>query len=207
MRFYEVHPDLPVTSVEGGREVHHLEGFRVTMRPAPGVCMGSDDQLGSRTILPLGKSITRYLGHREDSSESFRLLFGKLTDTNSGLCLVAQTEEEARRDDRALLLIDVCTDPSAGVTTRIVEARDRTCPETITYTSEGGGGRQLYLFKPGNGLFISTTWHGQPHLMRHKFILEWNGSHLVEIPCHRSRRPRHQRERQASPHETVLTAP
>ena len=204
MKFYEVHPDLPVTS-DDGREVHHLEGFRVTLRPAPGICMGPDNQLGDCTVLPLGKSITRYLGHREDGAEAFRLLFGKLTDTTAGLCIVAQTEEESRKDNRALLLIDVSTDPEADVTTKIVDAHGRTRPETVTATNEGGCGRLLCLFRPGDGLFVNTTWRRQAQQVRHKFILEWDGSHLIEIPCHRERRPRHQRQ-QVVPHLDVTSS-
>lgn len=185
-------------------EVHDSPrpGFRVNLSPGrAGVQMGVDDQHGA-TVLPLGKSLVRLLGHENDQDEPFLLLRAQLKDTTAGLCLVRQSEESARAEQRALVLIDrwfVDEKPTGAV--RIAVAYGRNQPDLITYTHGTSGRREMYVFSKGDALYIH--WVGDEHEPEKRFIIEWDGAELKEILC----QPRGRRSRYRSVAKEVQQSP
>ncbi len=185
-------------------EVHeHLEpGFKLVLKNGDAmVPMGYDDEHKGPIWLPLGNSIESALRHPEDQELEFKLLHAGLDDTTSGLKLVAQTKTEARNDQRALVLVDGCTDPEVGVT-NIAEAFDRTMPELITHSSGSGMTRRLYLFGPGDALFISWSARSLGTNRPKRFIIAWDGYSLTESLVSR---PRRRQFRSAKKQEQVRT--
>lgn len=171
-------------------EVHeHLEpGFKLVLKQGEAmVPMGYDDEHKGPIWLPLGNSIEAALRHPDDQALEFKLLHAGLDDTTSGLKLVAQTRTEAYQDERALVLVDGCTDPEVGVT-NIAEAFDRTTPELITHSSGSLMTRRLYLFKPGDALFISWSARSLGTNRPKRFIIAWDGEALTESLVSRPRR-------------------
>lgn len=176
MRFFEIH-DIPRADSQKFSE----EGFQISMTPYPCVALGPDHEWG-HTVLPLGKSIHRHLAHPEDREVPFRLLFGNLKESNSGLCLVAQTEEAASRDKRALILIDCCHEAGHINGALIRTAHGCSEPEELSHVQHEGYKRNIYIFRPGSGLFIDLP--AAPD----KFVIEWDGQRLLEAVCRRRRR-------------------
>lgn len=169
-------------------EVHDgpRPGFRLNLRHGyAGVCMGQEGTCES--WLPLGNSIERALSHPDDQQLQFQLLRAKLEDTTSGLCLVKQTEDEARAERKALVLVDGCTDREIGVT-NIAEAYGRSMPELVTYVESGGCVRRLYVFKPGDALFISWPARALNAHKPKRFVIAWDGEKLEETAVGRPRR-------------------
>lgn len=185
MWLFEVHDDVRA-------------GFRLILKAGEaGVPMGYDETTNGSAWLPLGNSIERALVHPDDQDLEFQLLRAKLEDTTSGLCLVKQTEEEARAEQLALVLVDGSTDPEVGVT-NIAEAFGKPTPELITYARGNGHTRQLYVFKPGDALFISWSAKALDAPRPKRFIIVWDGERLRELavgrPRRNSRPPRKVRE-------------
>lgn len=171
-------------------EVHDSPrlGFRLNLRRGfAGVSMGYDDATNGESFLPLGNSIESALDHPDDQGLAFSLIRAKLEEKTSGLCLVKQTEDEARDERKALVLVDGCLDRDVGIT-YIAEAYGKPTPELVTYTQGRGWVRKLYVFKPGDALFIS--WPAKALGTQHpkRFVITWDGSDLVETPVGRPRR-------------------
>lgn len=192
MWLYEVH--------EGPRP-----GLRVSLSSAHvGVQLGFDDEYATPAVLPLGRSLTRLLVHKDDEQSPFMLMRANLEETTAGLCLTKQSEEEARAEKKALVLIDGRT--VAGGVTHIGHARGKPAPELVTYTQGDGCRRELYVFKPGDALFISWAHEGS---RPKKFVIEWNGQDLVEQAVARRWERHHQkrrgRQQEASPQQPRVT--
>jgi hypothetical protein len=152
--------------------------------------MGHDDEVGNQTILPLGGSLWKLLTHPADQTEEFRLLRGNLEETTAGLVLVKQSEKEAREEKRALVLVAGCHDESLG-TTKIYTAYDHTSPDPITYTQGDGCKHALFIFRPGDGLFISWPAEALGSTRPKSFIVSWDGTEMKERVVNRNpRRPR-----------------
>lgn len=163
MKLYEVGEDIRA-------------GFKFTVQEdkKPHITVAVlDDEYGGPACLPLGNSLCRELRHPDDQGQSFLLLWGKLDYQTAGMMLVAQTETEAARDHRALVLIDRCY---VGELMTDVESVDgRTQPEHLTYAAGDGVRRDLFLLRPGDALYI--RWHKDLiGARRHrKFIISWDG--------------------------------
>lgn len=191
-------------------EVHDSPrpGFRLILKHGEaGVPMGYDDKSGGPTWLPLGNSIERLLAHPDDQDREFELRHAHLEEKNIGFVLTGQTKGEAALEKRALVLVDGCTDREIGVT-NIAEAFGKTMPELVTYTQGGGMARRLYIFKPGDALFISWSASALGTDKPKRFIISWDAEkqELVETavgrPRRNSRQPRKQiRHRPLAPRE------
>lgn len=143
MRFYEVSE-----TIRPGFSIVQEEGYK------PYVSMvAHDDEYGTPACLALGRSIYRELQHPNDTSEQFRLHWGKYVNTTAGYMLVSQTKEERDADTRALVLITRCYLPNAGIT-KVESADDYLKPDHLTYAKGDGIRRELFLMQPGSGLFI-----------------------------------------------------
>lgn len=179
-------------------EVHDAprRGFRVSLRPGQAVVpMGIDEETKCQAVLPIGKSIMRHLDYSADSGKSITLLRARLDYTTAGLMLVRQDERDAIAERRALVLFDENHDPASGIT-RVESSMLHSQPQLITWTKGDSCVRSLYLFRPGDGLFVcwSATDDGTPGRPK-RFIVHWNGSELVETPCQRQRPKRRRRRR------------
>lgn len=194
-------------------EVHDSPrpGFRLILKQGEaGVPMGYDEKDKSDTWLPLGNSVEKWLAHPDDQNQEFVLLHAHLEEKSIGFCLTGQTTEEAALEKRALVLVDGCTDREIGVT-NIAEAFDKPMPELVTYTQGGGHTRRLYIFRPGDALFISWSAASLDANRPKRFVITWDAEQqqLVETAVGRPRRhskppKKHapqQERRQAQPRE------
>ncbi len=143
MHLYEVGTDVRV-----GFKVNIREGKKPVID-----LVAKDEETGGPTCIALGNSICRELRHPDDWAQPFRLKRANFRDTNAGLVLVSQSEEEGVLDNRALVLIDRCKLPGVRLT-EVVSAREYTDPEQVTYSAGDGVRRDMFLFRPGNGLLI-----------------------------------------------------
>lgn len=173
-------------------EVHEgpRPGFKLVLdKGEADVLMGYDERVKGPTRLPLGNSIEGALVHPDDQQETFVLRHANLEEKNIGFCLTAQTKDEAAKDERALVLVDGCTDPEVGVT-NIAEAYGKPMPELVTFTHGNGTTRRLYLFKPGDALFISWPARALESNRPKRFIISWDAQkkQLVEEAVGRPRR-------------------
>lgn len=173
-------------------EVHDSPrpGFKLVLKQGEaGVPMGYDDKVKGDTWLPLGNSVERWLAHPDDQQEKFVLMHAHLEEKNIGFCLTAQTADEAALEKRALVLVDSCVDRELGVT-NIAEAFDKPTPELVTYTSGAGSSRRLYIFKPGDALFVSWSAASLGTSRPKRFIITWDAEkrQLVETAVGRPRR-------------------
>ncbi len=166
MRFFEVQDEV-------------RDGFRVSMKPTPGINLGGDEDSDGFVRLPLGSSLRNVLTHPEDLAEAFYLLYGKLEHTSAGLMLIAQPPEEREKDTTALVLVERCDYAPAGIK-RVDVAYGKGQPECVTHVREVGLGRDLYLFHPGDGLYID--WD-DPTTGRRRFIIAWDGRELSTLIC------------------------
>lgn len=185
-------------------EVHEYLrcGFGVVLRPGrAGVPLGFDGEASVPQYLPLGHSIDGLLKHPEDAEENFRLHWGALDEKTSGLCLVHQTETEARADRKALVLVDGCVDEELGVTT-IEQARGRPMPELITYTQDSSMRRALYLFNEGEALYVCWTARSLDAKKPRRFVITWDGEQLRLLQ--RASRPWTPRHSMPVPREETL---
>lgn len=163
MRFYEVsetiRPGFPIVQEEG-----HAPYVSIT---------AYDDEYKTPACLALGSSICRELKHSDDQREPFRLLWGSFEHTTAGDMLVAQTEEESNEDNCALVLITRCYLPNVGIT-RVESADGHLNPERLTYAQGDGVRRDLFIMRPGTGLFIKWDKRltGASHHL--KFIIAWD---------------------------------
>ena len=196
-------------------EVHDSPrpGFRLILKQGEaGVPLGYDEETKGDTWLPLGNSVERWLVHPDDQAEEFVLLHAHLEEKSIGFCLTGQSKEEAALEKRALVLVDGSTDREVGVT-NIAEAFDRPMPELVTYTEGAGHTRRLYIFKPGDALFISWSAASLDSNRPKRFIISWQEveernaegettrvMRLLETPVGRPRRnskqPRKQQKHQ-----------
>jgi hypothetical protein len=177
MWLFEVHDDV-------------RPGFRLILKSGEaGVPMGYDDKVKGDTWLPLGNSVEKWLRHPDDQQQEFKLLHAHLDEKNIGFCLTGQTTDEAALDERALVLIDACTDREIGVT-NVAEAFGKTMPEFVLYTKGDGHSRRLYIFKPGDALFISWSAASLDSNRPKRFVISWDAEkkQLVETAVGRPRR-------------------
>lgn len=167
MRVYEVSEEIQ-------------EGCRVTLRPTPGVPMGNAKDTKEPVIVPIGNSLGRLLVHPEDQQARFRLMWAKLDVKPNGLFVVAQ--EEAERDEEAMVWVDLCHDEEIGFT-RVGVSREpgHTHPLPLKAVTSNGLQRVLYVFKKGDGLFLSipaeATLDGKPKRM----VIWWDGQQLHQL--------------------------
>ena len=163
MRFYEVtetiRPGFPVVQEEGHTPYVSMVAY--------------DDEYKTPSCLALGSSICRELKHQEDKNEPFRLLWGEYVYSTAGGMLIAQTKEESDADNCALVLVTRCYLPRIGITK--VESADKyASPERLTYAQGDGVRRDLFIMRPGTGLFIKWDKRllgADRHL---KFIIAWD---------------------------------
>jgi hypothetical protein len=160
-----------------------------------GVPLGIDKPSGITILLPVGKSISRWMGHPDDSEGSFKLHRAALKHAPSGRTLVKQPESEALVERKALVFVDCCVDQELG-NTRIDRARGKRPPEHIAGFEGPGYTRELFLFEPEDALFI--CWPAAalevPTGRPKRFIISWDGRQLLEEPCQRRLPPRYARE-------------
>ena len=153
-------------------------GFRVSMSPGPAhVLLGRDDACGNRTCLPIGHSIRKYLEHEDDADADIRLNHARLEERNVGLILVRHSVEEAREERKALALVYGCSDPELGET-RAEEAWGHGKPEQVTFTQGDGCRCDLYVFRPGDALYIHWPATVLGTHRPKKFIAEWDGEQM-----------------------------
>jgi hypothetical protein len=160
-----------------------------------GVPLGINEDNGATILLPVGKSISRWMNHPDDADGTFKLHHASLRVGPSGRCLVKQLVEESIAERRALVFVDCCVDQELG-RTRIDKARRRTAPEAIASFEFPGYTRELFKFKPGDALFICwpaaalEEFTGRPK----RFIIAWDGQQLAEEACQRRLPPRPPRQ-------------
>lgn len=154
-----------------------------------GVPLGIDKPTGTTILLPVGKSISRWMTHPDDAGGGFILHQAVLKHPPSGRCLVRQPLNEAMSERRALVFVDCCVDEELGMT-RIDKARRRKTPEYIAGFQGQGHTRDLFLFEPGDALFI--CWPAAAIGVRSpkRFIISWDGQQLLEEACQRRLPPR-----------------
>lgn len=134
MRLFEIHSEV-------------RPGFRITIEPGRiGV------RVGEEQFLPLGNSIAKFLAHPDDQRENFLLLHAELQEAPRGLCLTKQGEKEAMEDPEALVFV-IRNNDEQGVT-RVEPSRKHPTPALILTGTSPGYVRELYLFKPGDGLYF-----------------------------------------------------
>ncbi len=177
---------------------HIEDGFKLVMRGNEAlVALGYDTDANGPVWLPLGNSLERALKHPDDQRQDFRLLHARLEEKSAGMVLTAQTREEALAEGKALVLVEGCIDQSLGVTS-IAEAYGRSKPEQISYTEDGCIIRRLFVFKPGDAIFISWSAAALDRDYPKRFILSWEEGVLKELPVGRRprnfRRPRKEQE-------------
>ncbi len=185
MWLFEVHDDV-------------RPGFRLSLRPGrTGVSLGYDEEIGGESWLPVGSSIDKWLRHPDDQDLSFGLRHANLEDKNIGLCLTEQTAAEAARDDRALVLIEGCIDAEAGFVD-IADAHNRPAPSLVTYASGNGHVRKLYLFKPGDSLYVNWSARALNANQPKRFIITWDADakELLAEPLRRPHRGWRSKKRQ-----------
>lgn len=154
---------------------HIRPGFKLTTEEGrrPSVpLLAFDNEAKGPTCVSLGNSLCKLLRHPEDRGTQWTLLWGKLRDTNVGLTLVAQTEEAAKKDRQALVLLDRCYLPNVPLT-EVVSTYEYADPERLTYSVGEGHQRDLFLFKPGEGLLIRWDRRLLGTNKDLKFILVW----------------------------------
>lgn len=151
-------------------------GFKVVLAEGkvPVVPMVSKSiETGGPTVIALGKSICRELHHPDDRKRTFRLNRADYHETTAGLMLVAQSEEQNAKDERALVLIDQCWLPTVPMTD-VRPAKQYTKPEHLAYSVGDETRRDLFLFLPGNGVFVHWDYRLIPEATEHlRFILAW----------------------------------
>jgi hypothetical protein len=161
-----------------------------------GVPLGVNADNGTTILLPVGKSISRWMNHPDDADGTFKLHHAALRIAPSGRCLVKQLVEESIAERKALVFVDCCVDQELG-RTRIDKARRRTAPEAIASFEFPGYTRELFKFRPGDALFICwpaaalETFTGRPK----RFIISWDGQQLTEEACQRRLPPRQARRK------------
>lgn len=139
-------------------------GFLIDMEPEPRVKAQLD---ATRVlVLPLGRSIKRYLVHPEDTQQQFRMRFGDLQDSTQGLVLVKQEIEEAKNDQRALVLIGLVTDPTEGEAIRFDPPRDGRAPQVLQ--------DRILVFEPGDAMRVNYLSRVAPFQTE----LEWDGRRM-----------------------------
>lgn len=166
---------------------HVEQGFKLAWRNGEVlVALGYDTAANGPVWLPVGNSIERELRHPDDSGLPFHLLHAKLEDKN-GMVLTAQSEAEAIKEGRALVLVEACCDPELGAT-NVAEAYGRSKPELFSYTEDGSMIRRLFIFKPGDAVFISWSARSLGTEHPRRFIIAWDGQQLTEQAVGRPRR-------------------
>jgi len=179
-------------------------GVRLVSQPGRvGVPLGEIAENGMTRLLPVGKSISRLMAHQDDQKGTFTLYRAALKSPPSGRCLVRQPATDARAEKKALVFVDRCLDQELG-TTMVAKARGKRPPERIAEFLGDGCSRTLFLFEPGDALFI--CWPagalGEERAKTAKrFVIAWDGCQLLETPCQRMLPPRNAREPAASQRE------
>lgn len=187
MRWFEVSDSI----TEGCRLGHGANG--------PGIPMGIDAETGVAQYIEFGNSLTRLLKHPDDYLAGFRLHWAGLTQGPSP-CAVAQTQEEAIADGKAIVLLDRAYDEDAGVT-KVAEAWQRGRPDLLRYVVSRGLVRAMYLFSKGNGLYVK-----HPRSMGDmRFEMVWDGATLV-MNVREQKAPRREPTQLAWERAQVLTA-
>jgi len=178
-----------------------------------GVPLGINKANGTTILLPVGKSISRWMGHPDDSDGVFTLYRAALKHAPSGRTLVKQPENEAIAERRALVFVDRCVDQELG-STKIDKARGRKLPEHIAGFEGLGYTRELFCFEPGSALFVCwpaaalEVFTGRPK----RFIISWDGAQLLEeacqrrLPSRRAREPMVSDARELKPRSTQKSA-
>jgi len=139
-------------------------GFLINMEPEPQVKAQID---ATRVlVLPLGRSLKRYLVHPEDTQQQFRIRFGDLQDSTQGLVLVKQEIEEAKKDQRALVLIGFIADPTEGEAIRFDPPRDGRAPQVLQ--------DRILVFEPGDAMRVNYISRVAPLQTE----LEWDGRRM-----------------------------
>lgn len=173
---------------------HVQEGLFVTMEVGhkPCICLGADIETNELHFIELGNSICRELKHPDDAPERFRLKRARL-DQNA-LHIIKLLALHKSEPDDGLALVVVTRSELPGVPMNVVEsARKHTDPEHLSRTRGGGSGCDVFLFRPGNGLYIS--WSRRLTGLKYDlcFVISWDGEVL-----HRLERGR-QRQREMVP--------
>ena len=167
-------------------------GVKLVLAPGRmGVPLGTDAVYGTSMMLPLGRSLSRWLEHPDDQGEPFVLKRGTLADGK----LVRQTEEEAKAERKALVFIDRSKDIALGLT-RVTEAWQKPIPTLVKTYYLVGYNVELYEFKPGDALFICWPAAVLEQVHPKRVIISWDGQQLKEELCRRH--PKRRRARKQS---------
>lgn len=171
---------------------HVQEGLPITMDVGhtPCVSLGADVATNELHFIELGNSICRELKHPEDSSVRFRLKrarFDQAAVSTIKLVALHATEPD---DDLALIVVARSELPGAPMN-GVESAYKHTDPEHLSRTRGYGSGCDVFLFRPGNGLYIS--WSRELTGLKHNvcFVIAWDGAvlHRLERGSKRRRAP------------------
>ena len=177
-------------------------GFKLVMRNHQAlVALGYDNSHQGPVFLPLGNSLEKLLRHPDDQDLPFRLLHARLEEKTTGMVLTAQTTDDALAEGKALVMVEGCMEQSMGVTV-VADAYGRTRPELLSYTEDGAVIRRLFIFKPGDALFISWSAMALDQDYPKRFIIAWDGRDLRELAVGRPRRnfrPQLKRQEESTP--------
>lgn len=186
-------------------------GFKLSVEEGkrPSVpLLAFDAEVNGPTCVSLGNSLCKLLRHPGDRGLQWSLIWGKLRDTNVGLTLVAQVEEAAKKDRQALVLLDRCYLPNVPLT-EVVSTYEYADPERLTYSAGDGHQRDMFLFKPGEGLLVRWDRRLLGTDKDLKFILVWKANEQGQMTLQKemlpSARPRPRSLPQQTP-ELLLAA-
>lgn len=143
-----------------------------------GIPMGLHEETKVEHVLPLGNSLNRLLRSQEDNGKKFVLRRAAIHRKAVGGCFVLQTEDEAKKEGRALVFVDRCADSEVGVT-RVEAARNCTEPMLRFSHQSNGVLREAYEFTCGDGMYIyhPPQVFGEPK----RFTLRWTDEQTLEL--------------------------
>jgi hypothetical protein len=158
---------------------HVQEGLPVTMYVGrmPCVSLGVDIETKECRSIELGNSICRELKHPEDNAVRFRLTRASFDQTAlHAIKLVALHKTEP--DDGLALIVVARSELPEVPMNRVTSSREHTDPEHLTKVRSDGSGYDVFLFRPGNGLYIA--WSRRLTGLKYDlcFVISWDGEEL-----------------------------
>lgn len=170
---------------------HVQEGLSVARSSGrydkPIISLGLDVDTSAWHAIELGNSIRRELRHPADREVPFRLKRGKFDPASHGLKLVAMQDQDPD-DGTALVVIQRCELPGVPMN-EVVSAKKHTDPEHLQCSRNTMSGYDTFLFRPGDGLFI--TWDARLTTSGYtlRFVIEWEwdvkaNRHVLRQPSH-----------------------
>lgn len=160
---------------------HVREGLSISRgNGIPCISLGLDVETNDWHSIQLGNSIRRELKHPDDGDSLFRLMRGKL-DPHAPHILKFLAMYAAEPDDElAFVVVHRCELPGVPMN-EVVSAYKHNDPEHLLRTRNTGSGYDTFLFRPGDGLYI--TWDHRLTTQGYdlRFVITWDGQTLRQL--------------------------